>query len=277
MGLFRAVARPMLSAMFVSGGVQQLSDPESHIPIAKDVTEPLQEAAEGTVPQVADADATQLVQLNGLVQVLGGLLLAAGKLPRVSALLLAGSLVPTTLAGHRFWEEDDPEARQQQQVHFFKNVSLLGGLLIATMDREGKPSVAWRGGHAVDHAKIAADHAKEVTQLKGELAKEKAKHAGDVAKEKAKHAGDVAKERTKRKGAVAKEKARRRAATAVTADPTENVRLRSKLAGQKAKQATKVDATEHARVRKELAKKRLTPDVADAKRLVGAIRSNDDD
>lgn len=237
MGLFRAVARPMLSAMFVSGGVQQLSDPESHVQIAKDVTQPLQDAAEGTVPQVADADAVQLVQLNGLVQVVGGLLLAAGKLPRLSALLLAGSLVPTTLAGHRFWEEDDPEAKQQQQVHFFKNVSLLGGLLIATMDREGKPSIRWKGGHAVDHAKLATDHAKEVAQLRGELAKEKAKHKGDVAKE-----------RTKRKGEVAKERAKR---------------------------ATKVDATEHAKVRKELAKKRLTPDVADAKRLVGAMRSDD--
>ena len=255
----------MLSAMFVSGGVQQLSDPESHVPIAEDITDAVQDAAEGTVPQIADAEAVQLVQLNGLVQVIGGLLLAAGKLPRLSALLLAGSLVPTTLAGHRFWEEDDPEAKQQQQVHFFKNVSLLGGLLIATMDREGKPSVAWKGGHAVDHAKLAADHAKQVTQLKGELAKEKAKHTGDVARE-----------RTKRKGAIAKERAKRKAATAVTADPTENLRLRKELAKEKAKQATKVDATDHARVRRKLAKKQLTPDVADAKRLVGALSSDDD-
>lgn len=264
MALLRALARPMLSAMFVNGGVQQLTDPESHVPVAKPVTDELQDAAEGTVPQVADADAVQLVQLNGVVQVVGGLLLATGKLPRLAALLLAGSLVPTTLAGHRFWEEDDPAAKQEQQVHFFKNVSLLGGLLIATMDREGKPSIAWRSGHAVDHAKLAADHAKEVTQLKTELAKERAKHTGDVAKEKVKHASDVAKERTKR-----------RAASAVAADPAENLRLRGELAKQKARQATKVDASDHARVRKELAKKQLTPDVADAKRLLESVRSDD--
>ena len=237
MGLFRAVARPMLSAIFVSGGVQQLTDPESHVPIASEVTDEVQEAAAGTVPQVAGADTTQLVQLNGLAQVVGGLLLAMGKLPRLSALLLAGSLVPTTLAAHRFWEEDDPATRQQQQVHFFKNVSLLGGLLIATLDREGKPSVAWQAGHAVDHAKLATDHAKEVTRLKGELAKERAKHKGDVAVE-----------RTKRK-----------AATAVSGDPAQNLRLRGELAKEKAKSATKVDASDHARVRKELAKKQLTP------------------
>lgn len=264
MGLFRAVARPMLSAIFVTSGVDQVSDPESHVPAAKDVTEPFQEAAEGAIPQVADAETTQLIQLNGLVQVIGGLLLAAGKLPRLSALLLAGSLVPTTLAGHRFWEEDDPQAKQQQKIHFFKNVSLLGGLLIATMDREGEPSLTWKGGHAVDHAKLATEHAKEITQLKGELAKERAKHAGDVAKERA-----------KRKGGVAAERARRKVAKTTTADRAENLRLRKDLAKEKAKQIGKVDAADHARVRTELAKKQLTPDVADAKRLISAVRSDD--
>lgn len=219
MGLLRAVARPMLSAIFVSGGVEQLTDPASHVPIAKDVTDPVQDAAADVVPQAAGVDAAQLVQLNGLAQVVGGLLLAIGRLPRLSALLLAGSLVPTTIAAHRFWEEEDPEAREQQQVHFLKNISLLGGLLIATMDREGRPSLAWRSGHAVDHAKLAADHAVEITRLKGELAGERA---------------------------------RRRTATATTPARGENLRLR-----------------------KELLKKRLTPDVADAKHLVDAVRSDD--
>lgn len=242
MGLLRAVARPMLSAIFVSGGVEQLTDPASHVPIAKDVTEPVQDAAADVVPQAAGADAEQLVQLNGLAQVVGGLLLAIGRLPRLSALLLAGSLVPTTVAAHRFWEEDDPEAREQQQVHFFKNISLLGGLLIATMDREGKPSLAWRSGHAVDHAKIAADHAAEITRLKGELAGEKAK---------------------------------RKAATAVRPDRGENLRLRKELAKTSAKQAASVAPGEHLKVRRQLLKKRLTPDVADAKHLVDAVRSDD--
>ncbi len=206
----------MLSAIFVSGGVAQLTDPEGHAPVARDVTEPLLDAADEADVEVPDADTTQLVQLNGLVQVVGGLLLAAGKLPRLAALLLAGSIVPTTLAAHRFWEEDDLATRQDQQVHFLKNVSLLGGLLIATFDREGKPSLAWRSGHAVDHAKLATEHATEVARLKGELAREKAKRA------------------------------------------------------------TAVDASDHLRVRKELVKKQLTPDVADAKQLVDAMRSDDD-
>lgn len=220
MGLFRAVARPMLSAIFVTSGSQQLTDPGSHVAAARDVTEPLQDAAAGVVPEAGTPDTEQLVQLNGLAQVIGGLLLALGRLPRLSALLLAGSLVPTTLAAHRYWEEGDPEARAQQRVHFFKNISLLGGLLIATMDREGSPSLRWRSGHAVDHAKLAADHAMEVTRLKGELASEKAK--------------------------------------------------------RKATEVTTPDRGEHLRLRKELAKKQLTPDIADAKHLVDAVRSDDD-
>ena len=52
--------------------------------------------------------------------------------------------MPTTLAGHRFWEEDDKQKRAQQQIHFLKNAGLLGGLILAAVDTEGKPSVAWR-------------------------------------------------------------------------------------------------------------------------------------
>lgn len=191
MGPLRLAARPMLSAIFVSGGVEQLTDPESHVPVAEDVTDEVKDVAADSVPQVNEVETKQLVQLNGLAQVVGGLLLAFGKLPRLAALLLAGSLVPTTLAAHRFWEEDDPAEKQRQQIHFLKNVSLLGGLLIATMDREGKPSLAWRSGHAVDHAKLAADRAKEVTRLKGELAAEKAKRTRDVTAERAKRAAAV--------------------------------------------------------------------------------------
>ena len=47
-----------------------------------------------------------------------------------SALALAGSLVPTTLAGHRFWEEEDDAARAQQTVQFLKNLAMFGGLLM---------------------------------------------------------------------------------------------------------------------------------------------------
>lgn len=156
MDLLRLVARPMLSAVFVTGGAQQLTDPGAHLAPARTVTEPLLDEDASS-----DLRELQLVQLNGLAQVVGGLLLATGRLPRLAALLLAGSLVPTTLAAHRFWEEDDPAARQEQQVHFVKNISLLGGLLIATTDRGGAPSLAWRAEHAAEDLRLRKELAKE--------------------------------------------------------------------------------------------------------------------
>ena len=185
----RLVARPMLASIFVLGGATALMDPEGHAPVAENVTDPLQESS----PTLDQASTGQLVQLNGAAQLLGGLLLALGKLPRVSALLLAATLVPTTLAAHRFWEEDEPGPRQQQTIHFFKNVSLLGGLIIATLDSEGRPGLAWRASHATDHAKQAAEHAAEVTRLRKELAK---KSLGTVdATEHARVRAELAKEK----------------------------------------------------------------------------------
>jgi uncharacterized membrane protein YphA (DoxX/SURF4 family) len=49
--------------------------------------------------------------------------------------VLAGTLVPTTLAGHRFWEELDEDARNTQIAHFAKNLGLLGGLLLIATER----------------------------------------------------------------------------------------------------------------------------------------------
>jgi hypothetical protein len=70
--------------------------------------------------------------------------LAAGKFRRLAALALIGSIVPTTYAGHRFWEESDPATRAQQKMHFVKNLGLLGGLILAAFDTEGEPSLGWR-------------------------------------------------------------------------------------------------------------------------------------
>jgi uncharacterized membrane protein YphA (DoxX/SURF4 family) len=140
MTLVRRIARPLLSAVFLAGGIDSLRDPGSKAP-ALDGMAP---GIAAHIPGIPEDDTEQLVRINAAVQVGAGTLLAMGKLPRVSALALALSLVPTTAAGHRFWEETDPGARATQQIHFLKNVSLLGGLLIAAVDLEGRPGLAYR-------------------------------------------------------------------------------------------------------------------------------------
>jgi uncharacterized membrane protein YphA (DoxX/SURF4 family) len=77
-----------------------------------------------------------LVRANGLGMVVAGTALALGIKPRLSALTLAGLMVPTTLAGHRFWEEESQPGRSTQEVQFLKNLGLIGGLLLfASMPR----------------------------------------------------------------------------------------------------------------------------------------------
>jgi uncharacterized membrane protein YphA (DoxX/SURF4 family) len=71
-----------------------------------------------------------LVRANGAAQAAAGALLALGRFPRISSAVLAASLVPTTLAGHAFWKVEDPAARKGQQIQFFKNVAMLGGVLL---------------------------------------------------------------------------------------------------------------------------------------------------
>jgi len=119
----------MIASMFVYGGLDALRRPEPKAPKAQDVASTVGETLG------IEAEPTELVRINGAVQVAAGTTLGLGILPRLSALLLAGSLVPTTLAGHRFWEETDRSARAQQTIHFLKNTSMLGGLLLAALDR----------------------------------------------------------------------------------------------------------------------------------------------
>jgi putative oxidoreductase len=152
MPLIRRIARPMLASMFVVGGVDELRNAKSRAEVADPVVRKIADA----LPPQAPKDTVTLVRIDAGVKTGAGLLLALGKLPRLSALALAASTVPTTVAGHAFWKEDDPTKRAAQRVHFFKNVSMLGGLLIAAVDTGGKPSLGWRAQHA---AHTASDRA----------------------------------------------------------------------------------------------------------------------
>jgi uncharacterized membrane protein YphA (DoxX/SURF4 family) len=144
----------MIASMFVVGGVNALKDTEAMAIKAKKVTDrvvPLLQRALPSAP--VPADPATLVRINAVTQIGAAAALATGRSPRLAAAVLAASLVPTTVAGHPFWEMGDPEVRKAQKVQFFKNVSMFGGLLIAAVDTEGKPGVAWRAGHAVKAAR----------------------------------------------------------------------------------------------------------------------------
>ena len=145
MTLVRRVARPMLAAMFVVGGLDQLKHPGRKVDTARPLVEKI-------APAIGLPDDTELlVRANGAVMVGAGSLLALGWLPRIASAALAATLVPTTIAAHSYWQEQDPEVRARQRTQFLKNLGLLGGLLLAAVDTEGKPGLAYRA-HLVNES-----------------------------------------------------------------------------------------------------------------------------
>ena len=150
--LVRRIARPLLASTFIFGGIDALRNPASKAPAAGKLDIPSKPGM--NVLNISSNE--QAVKVNAAAQVAGGSLLALGKLPRLSALILAGSIVPTTLAGHRFWEEDDSAQKQGQLLHFLKNVSMLGGLLLAAVDTAGKESLAHKTKRVTKRSKRKA-------------------------------------------------------------------------------------------------------------------------
>lgn len=114
MPLLRRLSRLLLAAPFVVLGYEAAAEPGGRVDLAADLGVPHPETA---------------VRLNGAAMVVGGVALGLGVLPRAAATGLVASLVPTTLAGHRFWTHEDPAKRKTNRIQFLKNLGLLGGLV----------------------------------------------------------------------------------------------------------------------------------------------------
>ena len=67
---------------------------------------------------------------SGVLILLGGLSVLLGAWPDLGALLLIVFLVPTAFLMHGFWRERDPMMRQNDQVHFMKDLALAGAALV---------------------------------------------------------------------------------------------------------------------------------------------------
>ncbi|MGD1171358.1 DoxX family membrane protein [Mycobacterium seoulense] len=147
--VIRRIARPLLSVAFIGQGVNSLLNPKSAAAAAAPAVDGLQalpNSVSGTIP----SDPETFAQITAAVQIGGGLLLATGKLPRIASAALAVTVIPANLGAHSFWNESDPQAKAQKRQQFLTDLSLVGGLLIASADTAGKPSLGWRGRRAAE-------------------------------------------------------------------------------------------------------------------------------
>ncbi|MHB1536697.1 MAG: DoxX family protein [Acidimicrobiales bacterium] len=193
MSMSRRIARSMLSSIFIFGGADAVRHPEGKVKVAEGVAQPIAKRIPG-LPE----DTELLVRINGAVQVGAGVALATGKFRRIAALALIGSVIPTTLAGHRFWEQTDEAAKAQQRLHFLKNLGLLGGLVLAAVDTEGAPSLGWRAKRRAKRASqtVAAGRSlvgAKVGKTRGRAARKANKAAAQASAVTMKGGGKMAK------------------------------------------------------------------------------------
>jgi uncharacterized membrane protein YphA (DoxX/SURF4 family)/gas vesicle protein len=145
--MIRRIARPMLATTFIARGVDALRSPKPAADAARPALDSLSKLPEPVGPNVP-TNAETVARVNGAVQVGAGLLLATGKLPRLASAALALSVVPGSLGTHAFWNESDAERKAAERRAFLADISLIGGLIIASVDTEGRPSLGWRGRRA---------------------------------------------------------------------------------------------------------------------------------
>jgi len=110
---WKHLALLLYSGQLLLGGWQQANEPAPRAERARALSWPVSD---------------EIVRLSGSAMIAGAVALQIKPLRRLAALLLALQLVPITYVGHRYWEAEGP-AQGQQKIHFFKNVSMLGGAL----------------------------------------------------------------------------------------------------------------------------------------------------
>lgn len=150
MSLSRRLARPLLASIFISSGASMIKD-HSYVT----------ETARGAGLSEPELIAKAHVYGN----IVGGLALATGRLPRLAALGLAANLVPTTIVGHAFWSAPEDQ-KMVQQINFMKNLSLLGGLLLAAADTGGRESIPHAVGRVSRRTAKKADKARAAAAKK---------------------------------------------------------------------------------------------------------------
>lgn len=178
MTVVRRIARPLLAAVLVDRGVDAARHPGPRVEAAR----PLVTKVAG--PLHLPDDPEMLVRANGAAMAGAGALFALGRMPRLTGLVLVATMAPSAYVRNQFWKEKDPEARKHQKQHFLADLGLLGGALLASVDTEGRPGLAYRTKRAGKDTKRAARLAKRDARRTAHEAKREARllahRAGDA-------------------------------------------------------------------------------------------------
>jgi putative oxidoreductase len=118
MSLIFFVGRILFGSFFIKNGYQHFKNVESMQKYA---------GAKGVPhPKLA-------VLGSGVLLWIGGLSMLTGLWPGFGLLALVAFLGPVTYMMHPYWKESDPMMKATQSVQFWKNLALIGAVLMITM------------------------------------------------------------------------------------------------------------------------------------------------
>jgi putative oxidoreductase len=96
----------------------------------------------GTVAGIAKRGVPDfLAYLAPPVEFFGGLAIMLGLFTEAAAILMVVFTIIATITSHRFWEFSDPAQYRAQNTNFFKNVTMIGGMLLLFVTAGGRYSV----------------------------------------------------------------------------------------------------------------------------------------
>lgn len=197
MSILRTAARTMLASFFVVNGAKAVRDPEPLVGQAEKIAQTGVSLAQKLVPPSVAGylpeNTKSWVRINGATQCLGGLALATGIGRRGGAALVALSMLPHVLASRPTPDMSADDKKASRSV-LLRNMSLLGGAMLAAQDTQGKPSLAWRASDGARRIEKKANKQMKSLSKDADGASRKLKRKARKLKNSAeKQVGDVAK------------------------------------------------------------------------------------
>ena len=120
-----AIGRVLLVALFIKSGAEKIMDPSG-------LTGML--SGKGAPAPMA------LAYLAGIVEIGLGVLVALGWRTRLAALGLVVFTIVASLIAHNYWDMTGPP-RRANEINFWKNLAIIGGLLMLAASGAGRYSV----------------------------------------------------------------------------------------------------------------------------------------
>lgn len=151
MSILRIKAHVLLAAPFIVDGISAMKDPDPH---ADKVLRAWSTATGMGAPELNPDKVRLAARAGGAAAVATAAYLVFGKHKRVAASILTASIVPLALVNAPVWLAGDRLERQISGRKLLDYGALAGGLLLASVDLNGKPSRKWKRHFKVEQKKL---------------------------------------------------------------------------------------------------------------------------